>query len=209
MHMEIYELQGSEIVDTPRKPGVYAWYFRPQAFEMSQVRTLAKLIASPSSIKTEISLRYKVMWSASTKAQTLYGKERQPVNKAVIDLVDEGGDLTKSFIQTLMVPYFAKPLYIGISDNLFTRVNFHYESLIQLWDSDEPISRYLDVNPKADVQEVLDNLGLDHSFAINARVKGISPRDLFVCVCALENPEQLKDLEDILQILADPICGRE
>ena len=77
-----------------------------------------------------------------------------------------------------MVPHFAKPLYIGISDNLSTRVRQHYDALTELWDLDGPISKYLDGHPNASVEEVLDQLGLEHSFAISARIKRHSSKRL-------------------------------
>lgn len=206
--METIELQGSDIFRTPELPGIYAWYYRPRVLENSGIEVLMKLITNPRSVKTEIAMRYRLMWAVDSDANVLYGSKRDPVNKVVSELVADGGDLTKSFIQNFMVPHFAKPLYIGISDNLSTRVTDHYNSLTRLWDSDAPVSRYLAGHPEADVEEVLDQLSLDHSFAINARVKRIAPRDLLVCVCPVETPVELRSLEQILQILADPICGR-
>ena len=108
--MKTIALQGSDIVSAPQQPGIYAWYYRPRVFGNREVETLGKLITSPSSVKTEISLRYRLTWNVDSNANTLYGKERQPVNKTVSELVADGGDLTKSFIQNLMVPHFAKPL---------------------------------------------------------------------------------------------------
>ena len=206
--MKTIELQGSDIVGAPQQPGIYAWYYRPRVFGNSEAETLGKLITTPSSVKTEISLRYRLTWNVDSNANTLYGKDRQPVTNTIFELVADGGDLTKCFIQKLMVPHFAKPLYIGITNNLSTRVKEHYDSLTELWDLDAPISRYLTGHPNADVEEVLDQLGLNHSFAISARVKGIAPRDLVACVCPVENSDKLRNLEQILQILADPICGR-
>ena len=206
--MKIYELQGGAIFDTPELPGIYAWYYKPRMLENRQVEILVKLITNPCSVKTEVAMRYNLVWAIDSDAAVLYGKERNSINRVLAELIDDGGDLTKSFIQKFMVPYFAKPLYIGISDNLSVRVEDHYNSLTRLWDSDTPVSRYLARHPDADVEEVLDQLDLDHTFAIDARVKGIVPRDLVVCVCLVETPVELRNLEQVLQILADPICGR-
>ena len=206
--MKIYEFQGGAIFDTPELPGIYAWYYKPRMLENRQVEILVKLITNPCSVKTEVAMRYNLVWAIDSDAAVLYGKERNSINRVLAELIDDGGDLTKSFIQKFMVPYFAKPLYIGISDNLSVRVEDHYNSLTRLWDSDTPVSRYLARHPDADVEEVLDQLDLDHTFAIDARVKGIVPRDLVVCVCLVETPVELRKLEQVLQILADPICGR-
>ena len=73
------------------------------------------------------------------------------------------------------------------------------------------ISKYLAGHPNATLEEVLKELNLTHSFAVEARVKEITLRDLVVCVYQIErldSPDELKKLEHILQLLADPICGR-
>ena len=111
-----------------------------------------------------------------------------------------------------MVPYFAKPLYIGIdTKNLHRRIKEHYDLLDQLWNPNSVISKYLAGHPNATLEEVLKELNLTHSFAVEARVKEITLRDLVVCVYQIErldSPDELKKLEHILQLLADPICGR-
>ena len=209
--MKTIEFQGSDVAGTPELPGIYAWYYRPRAFGSSQAETLGRLITSPSSVKTEIAMRYDVVWEVDSDVNVLHGgrQKRQPADKVVSDAVVEGNDLIKSFFEKLIVPYFAAPLYIGIaSKNLRQRIKQHYDSLTQFWEPDEPISKYLANHPDADVDEVLDQVGLNHSFALNARVKGIAPRDLVVCVCVVQRPRRLRDLERILHILADPICGR-
>ena len=210
--MKIDEFQGSNIIDAPELPGIYAWYYRPRVFGEHEAKILGRLITRPSSVKTEIAMRYGLMWEVDSSVNVLHGgkQKRQPADKVVSDAVVDENDLITPFLQNLMVPYFATPLYIGIHrQNLRVRVKRHYDSLTQLWEPEEPISKYLGNHPDADVEEVLNQLGLTHSFAINARVKGIAPRDLVVCVCPIEIPGKLRDLEQILQILADPICGRE
>ena len=210
--MKIDEFQGSNIIDTPELPGIYAWYYRPRVLGNHEAKTLGRLITRPSSVKTEIAMRYGLMWEVDSEISVLHGgqRTRQPADKVVSDAVIDENNLITSFLQNLMVPYFATPLYIGIDrKNLRVRVKRHYDSLTQLWEPEEPISKYLGNHPDAEVEEVLNQLGLTHSFAINARVKGIAPRDLAVCVCPIEVPGKLRDLEQLLQILADPICGRE
>ena len=208
---EIVELQGSDIVDTPELPGIYAWYYRPRVFGNQEAEILGKLITYPSSIKTEIALRYGLMWKVDSEADILYGTNRRPADKVVSKAASNGGNLITSFIQNLMIPHFAKPIYIGIAENLSQRVKQHYNSLTQLWDSNTSVSRYLEANPDATVEEVLGQLDIGYSFAVDARVKGLAPRDLVVFVYPIEkldNRSELRDLEQILQLLSDPICGR-
>ena len=209
--MKILEFLSSDIDGAPQQPGIYAWYYHPRTFGNREVETLGRLITSPSSVRTEIVMRYGLMWEADSDVNVLHGgkQKRQPANKFISDSIIYGSTLIKSFLQNPMVPYFFALLYIGIDNkNVCRRIKEHYDSLSQLWEPDGGISRYLVEYPDAGVQEVLDQLNLKHSFAINARVKRIAPKDLVVYVCPIDPPHKLRELEQILQILVDPICGR-
>ena len=210
--MKIIQLQGSDIVDTPEQQGIYALYYRPRVLGSHEVETLGKLITTPSSVKTEIDMRYGLMWHTDSNVNVLHGgkQKRQPVNKVVSEIIVDESDLIKSFFRSSMIPYFAKPLYIGQTENLYQRVyKEHYTSLMELWEPKNRIYKYLKEYPNADVKDVLNRFDINHSFAINARVKGIVPRDLLVCICSVDGQGKLRSLEQILQILADPICGKE
>ena len=215
--MKISEFQGSDIVGTPDRPGIYAWYYRPRAFgkgTKSVAEIMGKLITNPTGVKTEIAMRYGLTWSVDSNVDVLDSSQqkRQLAYETVSDVVVNGSDLVKSFLQNLMIPYFAKPLYIGTArQSLRRRIKAHYDALTQLWDSNTAVSKYLTGHPNASVEEVLEHLNYPHSFAVEARVKGIAAVDLVVCVYQIErlnNPSELRELERILQILADPICGR-
>ena len=82
-------------------------------------------------------------------------------------------------------------------------------------------SLFIAANSQTTVQNVLDRLDIPHSFALEARVRGISSKDLMVSV--LETDEMpagigpdtptsdsstRRALERLLQLLSDPICGR-
>ena len=207
------ELQGSEIIDTPEDPGIYAWYYHPHRLGDREVEILGKLITNPSSIKTEVALRYGLIWATDSDVDVLYGTNRQPINEIILKTVAGGGDLTKTFFKSLMIPYFAKPLYIGRTENLYQRVyKEHYISLRELWEPETSVSKYLDGHPDATVKEVLEQLNLPHSFAVEARIRGLTPVDLSVCVCQVgisDSQTELGKLEQILQLLTDPICGRK
>ena len=210
--MKTLEFLGSDIGSAPHQPGIYAWYYRPRTFGNREAETLGRLITTPSSVRTEVAMRYGLIWESDSDINVLHGgkQKRQPANKVISDSVIHGSNLIKSFLQNSMAPHFATPLYIGIDNkNLCRRIKEHYDSLSQLWEPDGQISKYLGEHPDANVQEVLKHFDLDHSFAINARVKGIAPRDLVACVCPIDLQGRLRDLERILQILADPICGRK
>ena len=130
--------------------------------------------------------------------------------------IAKSDDTIKSFLLNFMVPHFTKPLYIGIhTTNLRERILQHRDLLTQLWDSESAVHQYLSVHPNATVEKVIKELNLNvpdrdlrHTFALNARVKGLTLRDLVVYAYPIQNPEQLSSLEQILQLLTDPICGR-
>ncbi len=214
--MKIDGFQGSSIVNVPELPGIYAWYYRPLALGNREVQTLGKLITSPSHVETEISMRYGLKWQVESDAEILYSTKRQPANEFLSEIILDGGDLINLFLQHPMVPHFAKPLYIGIhKKNLRERIQQHRDLLTQLWHSKSLVSQYLEAHPDATVEQVIKDLnsnspGLDlkHSFALNARVKGVTPRDLVVYVYPTQNITQLRNLERVLHFLTDPICGR-
>ena len=156
--MEIIQFQGSRTVDTPHGPGIYAWYYRPHAFNEREVETLGKLITAPYNVKTEIAMRYNLLWETDSNVNVLHGgkQKRKPVNQAVSDLIANEDDLIISFFRSGMIPYFAKPLYIGQAENLFKRVyKDHYLPLMELWEPDGGITKYLEENRDADVEDVL------------------------------------------------------
>lgn len=214
--MKIDGFQGSTVVNVPELPGIYAWYYRPLALGDRGAQILGKLITSPSHVETEIAMRYGLKWQVESDADILYSTKQKPANEFLSKIVSGGGNLINSFIQDLMVPHFAKPLYIGIhKTNLRKRIQQHRSSLTQLWQSDSLVSQYLEAYPDATVDNVIKDLNsnspglnLKHSFALNARVKGLTPRDLVVYVYPIQNTEELRNLEQILQFLTDPICGR-
>lgn len=154
--MKIYEFQGEDIIETPKLPGIYTWYYRPRVLGHNEAKVLGRLITRPSSVKTEIAGRYRLMWTVDSDVDVLYGAERQPVNQVISEAVVGGDDLMKSFLQNLMIPCFTKPLYIGIDKkDLHRRITEHYDLLDQLLDPNGPVSKYLAAHPDATVEEVL------------------------------------------------------
>ena len=214
--MKIIELQSGSRIPIPELPGIYAWYYRPSVFGNRTAEILGKLVTNPSRVKTEIAMRYRLTWEAESDVNILHSSERKPINEFFSETIANSDDLIKSFLLNFMVPHFTKPLYIGIhKTNLRERIRQHRDLLTQLWDSESDVHRYLSAHPKATVEKVIKELNLNvpdrdlrHTFALNARVKGLTLRDLVVYAYPIQNPEQLSTLEDILQLLADPICGR-
>ena len=108
--VKIKEFQGSDVINTPECPGIYAWYYRPRAFGKGTkgvTEIMGRLITNPAGVKTEIAMRYGLTWTVDSNVDVLYGAERKPADNVLSETVADGGDLTKLFLQNLMVPYFA------------------------------------------------------------------------------------------------------
>lgn len=217
------EFQGSRIANIPDQPGLYAWYYRPTVIRRETTpTTLARFLGGQVRISTEIHQRYGVRIAAEMFGETLLGADRQPVGDAIAEAFDEAEPFLNWFFRSAQFAYFCRPVYIGIAKNLYERVyNQHYLALTEYWEDTSRVSRFLAANGRASVQEVMDRLDLPHSFALEARVRGVSSKDLMVSVLVTEDmPSAIgpdtgtsdtstrRALERLLQLLSDPICGR-
>ncbi|HJU16003.1 MAG TPA: hypothetical protein VJ770_06005 [Stellaceae bacterium] len=217
------EFQGSRIAHVPDQPGLYAWYYRPIAIHRETTpETLARFLSGHARISTEIQQRYGVRIAGEVVGEMLLGTDRQPVRDAIVQAFDEAEPFLNWFFRSAQFAYFCRPVYIGIAKNLYERVyNQHYLSLTEYWEDTSRVSRFLAANELATVQEVMDCLDLPHSFALEARVRGVSSKDLMVSVLVTgdipsaigpdtgtSDSSTRRALERLLQLLSDPICGR-
>lgn len=225
---EIIALQGEDIATTPHSAGIYAWYYRPLVFYGDSndgvVAVISQFMNTRTRLEAEVKVRYGLRFRGEYDLDTLYGTDRTPAANVISNAVNEAGEFIKAFIKGMMAPCFAKPLYIGIAKVLHERVyKDHYIDLCNLWDESSSVSKYLSSHHNPSVHDVLVDLRLNHSFAIEARVRNLAPRDLVVFVCPTdgllkiddsstvnggEDSPLLRTLEQVLQLLADPICGR-
>jgi hypothetical protein len=217
------EFQGTRVSYVPDKPGLYAWYYRPTSIRReSTPGTLTRFLSSEIRITTHVHQRYGVRTIGQSIGETFLGAEEQAVGAAVAEAFDEAEPFLDWFFRSEQFVHFCRPVYIGIARNLYERVySQHYLSLTDYWDDTSQVSRFIAANGQATVQNVMDRLDLPHSFALEARVRGISSKDLMVSV--LETDEMppgigpdtptsdsatRRALERLLQLLSDPICGR-
>jgi hypothetical protein len=221
-----HQFQGNQIPRIPCSPGLYAWYYKPLVIDATKIsKTLSSFLENTTEISTEIEMRYglKLVSKSSLKAE--FGSQKQSASDIINQVVNQADNFFENFFKSNAVHSFSRPIYIGIAENLKTRVyKQHYLKLIEMHDDDSPVNRYLSLYPNANVQEVMDRLNLPHSFALEARVRGIAPRDLAVNIFLsdllpsdigidsddpqLETPAR-RALERLLQLVADPICGRQ
>jgi hypothetical protein len=151
------------------------------------------------------------------------GADERSVSASISEAYDQAPHYFESLLNSDQFVYFCRPIYIGIAKNLRDRIySQHYVSLIDYWDEDHRVGRFLKSHENATVQTVMEMLDLQHSFALEARVMGISPRDLLVSIFpTAQLPDSIgpdletgsesstrRALERLLQLLADPVCGR-
>ena len=217
------EFQGSQVANIPERPGLYAWYYRPASISRDiTVNTLSRFFTPESSVTTVVSQRYGMQLMAKAMGQVVFGADQEPVSEALTLAFDNAGPFMQWFFRSPQFVHFSRPVYIGIAKNLYSRVyGQHYLTLTEYWDDRSRVSRYISANTSASVQNVMDSLELNHSFALEARVRGISSTDLMVSVLPTDDMLDAigsdssaaetvtrRSLERFLQLLSDPICGR-
>lgn len=221
--LEYLEYQGTRVANVPERPGLYAWYYRPTTISREiALETFTKFFLPESSITTSVMHRYGVGMKIHGMGEIFVGADELPVEKAISEAFNRAEPFLDWFFRSPQFVHFCRPVYIGIARNLYDRVyNQHLCHLIDLWDDASRVSRYIAANSQATVQDVMDSLALPHSFALEARVRGIPSNNLMVSVLPTDtvpNDDGLDDpseesktrraLERLLQLLSDPICGR-
>lgn len=222
--MGYIELRGNQVTKAPESPGLYAWYFRPVSVDKSSLLlTLTQLLSVQPQVNTTVVQRYGMRYVSSGMARIALGADQQAVAQAIARAFDEADPFLEWFFQAAEFVHFCRPIYIGIAKNLRDRVYVqHYTTLIEFWEPEGRVSKFLSANPDATVQTAMDTLELQHSFALEARTCGIVPRDLMVSVLATDEiPEAIgpdtdatnetstrRALERLLHLLSDPVLGR-
>lgn len=216
---------GIQFARIPQISGLYAWYYKPLLVDTNTLtKTLISFLESQGEIQTQINMRYGVRLISESSLNMFYGSQNQSLTEIFSEAIEYGESFINHFFKSEAVQLFTRPIYIGIAKNLYTRVyQQHYLSLDQMWNDDSRISKYLTLHPNAIVQKVMNELDIPHSFALEARVRQIAARDLMVNIFPTEDiPSEIGNdnedikadtnyrriLEKLLQIMADPICGR-
>lgn len=220
--MAIKKFQGSTIADIDAQPGLYAWYFRPKDPTAESTRdVLKRLLAEQVGVKTTLSMRYGRRVSVDGTGAVIFGNNGGSIEETIDDVYSESQLLLNDFFLVEEFLFFMRPLYIGVSSDLNERVyRTHYCSLEDAWEPSASVSKLLEIKPDFNVQQVMDQLGLPHSFALEARVLGIRPSELVVAIFPtthyIESDDAFggmdhthrRSLERLLQLMADPVCGR-
>lgn len=216
---------GIQIARIPQISGLYAWHYKPLLVDTNTLtKTLISFVDNQGEIQTQINMRYGVRLIAESSLNMFYGSQNQSLSEIFSEAIQYGENFITHFFKSEAVQLFTRPIYIGIAKNLYTRVyQQHYLSLDQMWNDNSRISQYLTLHPDATVEKIINELDIPHSFALEARVRKIAHRDLIVNIFPTKDiPSEIGNdnedikadtnyrriLEKVLQIMADPICGR-
>ena len=144
----------------PQDAGIYAWYFEPVSRrtdsrqEMSSI--LSRLIASRFLFSINVSTRYGMQLVFRDRLQVRIGNQEKEPEQFISETVELGGHYFVQFLQTSMSPIFARPLYVGITNNLRRRLyEEHFLQLCNYWD-DLVLAKYLESRPAASVDSSTD-----------------------------------------------------
>jgi len=217
--------QGDKIANIPSCSGLYAWYYKPLVInEREIIRALSSFLDNSPKLSVEIEMRYGLKLVSKSSLNAEIGSQKQSA------LVSQADSFLIWFFKSDLVQNFSRPIYIGVAKDRYKRIyNQHYSDLLKMYDISESsyrdLSRYLSVYPDSTVQEVMTQLHLSYSFALEARVRNIAPRDLAVSVFTTnslpnnidsddlqaDTPDrrQLERLERLLHLIADPVYGRK
>jgi hypothetical protein len=209
-------LDWSEIELAPEKPGVYAWYSKmvisKADIEDVITRTNNAKTHSDQKARDEISQAldrfifgpfrespYRVQLRGQLKPSYSGEIEHDPSksDSLIARLVQnpERFRVIASVLKTA-APSFTAPLYIGMSDNLRSRLKRHKSLIVELRDT-QAVSAGSALEP------------LDAGFAKQVVARKFDPTNLFVHIAEVdvESGEE-NDIENILNRINYPIFGR-
>lgn len=219
--IEIKKYQNTSIADIPAKPGLYAWYFRPRTLMTPHTKEIfLKMLGERPRLQASIALRYGKKLTAETECRVRIGSDGSSIEQTICDCFESSSELLTELFSSESFSTFLRPIYIGISKNVFERVyKNHYFSLTEYWDPASSVSKLLNAMPDISVQDAMDRLDIPHSFALEARIFGIRPNELTVSIYQTEaalnfdesseyDQQEHRAIERLLQLLSDPIFGR-
>lgn len=211
-----------DLINAPRKPGIYAWYFRPELLD-SDINELKSDLDNANSFNDEskklesvrLFLRERIFSFFEQKPYQieLTGQLKPRFVGEVAHCADE--DLSEALVRRIAEnpnrlyelkkalettsPLQASPLYIGMAEDIHLRVFKHKNLIIKL--ENEIVffrQKYLDFGYTA--QEI--------NFAERVVERKIPPTQLFVTYYEAQSKSVANDIENILNRIYFPILGR-
>lgn len=212
-----------EVSSAPAKPGLYAWYHRPE-ISHADIKKFIATIAGCDDEQLRVSavrqfldkhlfgpLResdYKVSISGQLKPR--YGGRIPHLpsisGSLVARLAAEPSRLWNlDRILRASTPYFASPIYIGVARrSLRKRLSTHHELICRFREAHTLDAPRPEITPEATERQ------LDHSFAWDVvHGRRLSPLQLVVHVLPINvDADAALDGENVLNRINHPLCGR-
>ena len=217
--------QWTEISNIPERSGIYAWYYSPEItnFDVEQaineIRNLVENYDKKYALEFVKNFLHKYIFQyfreepyQATLSGSLKPKyegiiEHIPaLSNELVNRIIEDPYRLKAIKQVIekSPPNFASPIYIGMSDNLYRRVNRHKKLIeqykIQFDNWNNPL-------------EITNNNNYDHeenNFAIRVCNRNLQITRLFVIINIIEDiSNEYNDIENILNRLYFPILGKK
>jgi len=210
-----------EVAGTPEGPGVYAWYCR---YELPE-RNIDDLIKSLQGVELEKQRdlvraflgRYLFSYFQEQPYDVVIKAPLRPYYEGSVEHIScISSSLVERFVNEPMrlktlasllraaTPEFASPIYIGSTKSLRQRLLKHVDLIRQYRES------LLNLKPSEIEAITTSEQKADHSFAREAGlVRRFDPNDLWVYTFDIDlDPEYTFDIENILNRINFPLCGR-
>jgi hypothetical protein len=205
----------SELANIPDKPGIYAWYYKPEITSydleaainnINELNEKGETDAGNAFISTFLERHLFRYFIEDPFFARIVGQLKPTYEGELFHQLSPSEGLVHRLrekperlrlirdVLELSAPNFASPIYIGMSDRLKGRINGH-KGLIE---------RFREKNDSG----VGDSKG-DAGFARQVVKRKIAPERLFVATCVVDSTDDIHvDLENILNRIFYPILGR-
>jgi hypothetical protein len=211
----------TQISNIPKKPGVYAWYYLPEItdFDLQEtVERIQTLKITDQEAASEVVRSflhdfifqyfreepYQAILRGSLKPKYEGSVEHNPdLSEDLIRRIVEEPSRIFTIRQVLekSVPNFSSPLYIGMSENLNSRLKKH-KKLIERYYSQSS-------NHNTQYQSSNETEDRDSSFAMRIFSRKIPTTRLAIAINILEDVgKTYVDIENILNRIHYPLLGR-
>lgn len=213
----------TEISNVPQKPGVYAWYYLPEITDFDLQQTISRIRVYWDNNDIEAAIETVKSFLQNFLFQYFQEEPYQAILRGALKPKYEGSiehkpELSEELLKRIVeeperlitikqvlersAPDFASPIYIGMSENLSSRLKRH-KKLIEKYSS-----QLLNQNTSSQ-DDKKDGEDRDQSFAMRICSRHIPPTRLFVTISILEDAgKRYVDIENILNRIHYPLLGR-
>ena len=212
----------SDISGVPSAPGIYAWYYLPEVPDYDLTTAIERVQALQKAGDRKNATATIECFLESTIFQYFQEKPfsaslRGPLKPTYEGVLNHKPSMSGSLIDRLLedptrlrtikdvlessAPNFSSPLYIGMSEDLNTRLLQHKRFI-------EKYREQLSSKPSAPNKLTNGERG-DQSFALEVATRGMPPSRLFAKIQVIaDDGHRYVDLENILNRIHYPLLGR-